>query len=102
MSKNVTQLHGISPEELREDLRREIMKDIREELQEFAKLFTPKEPIVWISRKEAAEIIGVSLVTIDIWIKEKVINAFKIGTRVRLKRSEIESVILNSNKRASK
>ncbi len=98
MSKIITQLHGISPEELR----RVIKNDFREELQELSKYFTPKEPTVWITRKEASELIGVSLVTIHNWTKEGVINAYKIGTRVRFKRSEIENILLNSNKRASK
>ncbi len=98
MSKTITQLINISPEELR----REIRNDFREELQELAKTFTPKEPTVWITRQEAAELIGVSLVTIHNWTKEGVINAHKIGTRIRFKRSEIEDILLNSNKRASK
>lgn len=102
MSKTITQLIGISPEELREELRREIRQDFRQELQEFSKLFTPKESIAWITRKEAAKMVGVSEATIDIWIKEKVLNSFKIGSRVRLKRSEIETVLINSNKRASR
>ena len=98
MSKIITQLHEISPE----DLRREIRNDIREELQELTKNFTPKEPTEWITRQEAADLIGVSLVTIHNWTKEGVINAHKIGTRIRFKRADIENILLNSNKRASK
>lgn len=102
MSKTITQVYGISPEELREDLRREIKQDLREELQEFSKLFKPKEPTIWITRQEAADLIGVSLVTIYNWTKEGIIHAHKIGTRIRFKRSEIENILLNSNQRASK
>ncbi|WP_029035172.1 helix-turn-helix domain-containing protein [Salinimicrobium terrae] len=102
MSKIITQVHGISPEELREDLRREIKQDLREELQAFSKLFAPKEPTEWITRQEAAALIGVSLVSIHNWTKVGVIQAHKIGTRIRFKRSEIENILLNSNKRASK
>jgi excisionase family DNA binding protein len=98
MSKNITQLYGITPEELKA----EIVKDIRHELKELSKNFTPKEPTIWITRKETSELIGVSLVTIHNWSKEHVINAYKIGNRVRFKRSEIEQILLNSNKKASK
>ncbi|MCC8358376.1 helix-turn-helix domain-containing protein [Salinimicrobium sediminilitoris] len=98
MSKTITQLHEISPEELR----REIRNDIRLELQELAEKLTPKEPEIWITRQEAAEFLGVSLVTIYNWSKEGVIHPFKIGTRIRFKKSEILKVLHNSNKRASK
>ncbi|WP_029038785.1 helix-turn-helix domain-containing protein [Salinimicrobium xinjiangense] len=98
MSKEITQLHGISPDELRKEIR----EDFRKELQELAKIFSPKEPTVWITRQEASRLLGVSLVTIHNWTKEGVIHAHKIGTRIRFNRSEIENILLNSNKRASK
>ncbi len=98
MSKTITQLINISPEELREEIR----KDFRLELQELAKSLTPKEPTIWITRQEAADLIGVSLVTIHNWSKEGVIHAHKIGTRIRFKKSDIENILLDSNKRASK
>jgi excisionase family DNA binding protein len=98
MSKNITQLHSITPEEFKA----EILEGVSKQLQEFSQNFQPKEPTIWITRQEAAELIGVSLVTIHNWTKEGVINAHKIGTRVRFKRTEIENILLNSNKRASK
>jgi len=98
MSKNITQLYGITPDEFKA----EILEGFRHEMQELSKNFTPKEPTVWITRKETSELIGVSLVTIHNWTKEGVINAYKIGNRVRFKRSEIEQILLNSNKKASK
>lgn len=98
MSKEATQFYLISPEELRRD----IIKDMRKELQELSKNFRPKEPVLWITRKEASELIGVSLVTIHNWSKEGIINPYKIGNRVRFKRTDIENILLNSNKKASK
>lgn len=98
MSKNITQLHGISPEEFK----KEILDGIRVQIEALSKTFKPKEPNVWITRKDASEHLGVSLVTIHNWTKEGIINAYKIGNRVRFKRSEIEDIILNSNKKASK
>lgn len=98
MDKNITQLHGITPEELKA----EILAGVGKQLLEFSRNFTPKEPTLWITRKEASELIGVSLVTIHNWTKEGIIQAYKIGNRVRFKRSEIENILLQSNKRASK
>ena len=98
MSKSITQLYGISPEEFKA----EILEGVGKQLQEFSKNFQPKEPIIWITRQEAAELLGVSLVTIHNWTKEGVIHAHKIGTRIRFNRSEIEKILFNSNKRASK
>lgn len=98
MSKYITQLHGITPQELRAEIR----EDIRRELLEFSKKLKPQEPTIWITRKEAAELLGVSLVTIHTWSKENVIFPFKIGTRIRFRRSQIEQILLNSNKKAPK
>jgi excisionase family DNA binding protein len=98
MSKNITQVHGVTSEQFKA----EILEGVGKQLQEFSKNFTPKELTVWITRKEVSELIGVSLVTIHNWTKEGIIHAYKIGNRVRFKRSEIENILLKSNKRASK
>ena len=98
MSKNITQLYGITPEELKA----EILEGVGKQLLEFSRNFKPKEPTLWITRKEASELLGVSLVTIHNWTKASVIQSYKIGNRVRFKRSEIENILLQSNKRASK
>ncbi len=84
------------------DLEKKLEAVVQKQFAEFSKNFTPKKPTIWITRNEASELLGVSLVTIHNWTKEGVINAYKIGTRVRFKRSEIENILLNSNKRASK
>lgn len=98
MSKDITQLHGVSPEKFKT----EILEGVGRQIQEILENFQPKEPTIWITRKEVSELLGVSLVTIHNWTKEGVINAYKIGTRIRFKQSEIENILLNSNKRASK
>ncbi|GGD99592.1 helix-turn-helix domain-containing protein [Planktosalinus lacus] len=98
MSKDITQLYGVTPEQFKT----EILDGVSKQLLEFSKNFKPKEPVIWITRKEASELIGVSLVTIHNWSKEGIINPYKIGNRVRFKRSEIENILLNSNKKASK
>lgn len=98
MKNDITQLHNINPEEFK----MEILSGVQKQLEKFSQNFTPKEPTLWITRKEVSELIGVSLVTIHNWSKEGVIIPYKIGNRVRFKRSDIEQILLNSNKKASK
>jgi excisionase family DNA binding protein len=45
----------------------------------------------YITRKEAADVLGISLHTLNAWIKEGKVPAFRIGSRVRFKRSDVES-----------
>lgn len=97
MSKNITHLHEITPDQFKA----EILDGISKQLLEFSKKFKPKEPNLWITRKEASELLGVSLVTIHNWTKEDIIKAYKIGNRVRFKRSDLENILLRSNKNTS-
>ena len=49
----------------------------------------PPDKEKYITRKETAQILGVSLVTIHSWTKTGLINGYRIGTRIRFKESEI-------------
>lgn len=55
-----------------------------------------------IGKKEVGELLGVSLVTIHNWSKEGVLTAYKIGTRVRFRKSGIDQTLLSSNRRSLK
>ncbi len=70
-------------------------------MKEFSEQFTPKHPEIWMNRKEVGEFLGISVVTIHNWSKEGILKGYKIGARVRFKRSDIEQTLLDSNKRAS-
>jgi excisionase family DNA binding protein len=43
-----------------------------------------------LTRKEAAKLLGVSLPTLNRWTQQHVIKGYRINTRVRYKRAEIE------------
>ena len=45
----------------------------------------------YISRQDAADILGVSLHTLNAWTKDGKVPAYRIGSRVRYIRSEVES-----------
>jgi excisionase family DNA binding protein len=60
---------------------------------EFLKLGTntPPEEIEYITRKETALILGVSLVTLNEWTKTGTLQGYRIGSRVRYKKTEVLS-----------
>lgn len=97
MKNEVTQLHNISPEDFKND----ILSGVQKQLEKFSQNFKPKDPTVWLSRKEVSELLGISLVTIHDWGKKGILKPYKMGNRVRFKRSEIEQTLLQSNKKAS-
>jgi excisionase family DNA binding protein len=61
---------------------------IRNELNKFQPP-APPDKEKYITRKETAQILGVSLVTIHSWTKTGLITGYRIGTRIRFKESEI-------------
>lgn len=97
MSKHVTQLHNVNPE----DFKKEILSGVAKQLESFSKNFKPKNPTIWIGRKEAAEILGVTYPTLLDWNKKGILHPFKVGNRVRYRREDIEQLLLQSNKKAS-
>lgn len=55
----------------------------------------------FLTRKEAADFFGVSLVTLHDWNKKGLIVPLKMGNRTYYKRSELVKSLLDSNNRAS-
>lgn len=53
---------------------------------------TPREPLA-VSRVEAAQMLGVSLATLERYIKKNKIPAFRLGRRVLIPRGELEKII---------
>lgn len=92
------QLHNVNPEEYKN----EILSGVARQLETFSKNFRPKDPTIWIGRKEAAEILGVTYPTLLDWNKKGILHPFKAGSRVRYRREDIEQLLLQSNKKASK
>ncbi|TPV31945.1 helix-turn-helix domain-containing protein [Paucihalobacter ruber] len=85
----MVQLIQITEEKLTET----ILIAIKKELEELKKEFQPKQPSKWISRIEAAEILGVSFPTLYSWHKKKVLTAYSIGNRVYYKREDIDNAL---------
>lgn len=89
----MTQVFGVSPEELRDS----ILTDVRAEIKSLSQNFQPITPQEYLTRQETAEILKVSLVTISDWNKKKILNPYRLGNLIRYKRSEIEQALISIN-----
>lgn len=94
-SSKITQVFGITPTELKED----ILKDVRAELKEIVQNFQPVKPPEYITRQEAAKILKVSLVTLTDWNKKGVLKPYRLGNLIRYKRSELDEALIAISKR---
>ena len=94
MSENtVTQVHNISPLELKEY----ILEDFREELKSLAKNFQPVKPTEYITRQEARKLLKVSLATLSEWNKKGIIKPYRLGNLIRYKRAELDQALIKIN-----
>lgn len=81
-------LSGITLEELQE----RIQQIVRKEVQQIADtLPAPADNLEpeFITRKETATILGISLPTLNEWTKSGIVPAHRIGTRVRYIKSDV-------------
>ncbi|WP_026776110.1 helix-turn-helix domain-containing protein [Polaribacter sp. Hel_I_88] len=93
--QNITQVHNVTPQQLKES----ILLDVRAELQVIAQNFQPKKQAEYLTRKEVAKILKVSLVTLSDWNKKRVLKPYRLGNLIRYKTSEIEESLIAINKK---
>lgn len=75
-----------------EQLKTEISEAVKKEFAPFLNSINPpKQETVLLTRKEAAKLLGVSLPTILDWTKTGKITGYRIASRIRYKRAEIEN-----------
>ena len=92
---NITQVHNVTPQQLKES----ILSDVRAELQVIAQNFQPKKQPEYLTRKEVAKILKVSLVTLSDWNKKGVLKPYRLGNLIRYKTTEIEESLIAINKK---
>jgi excisionase family DNA binding protein len=74
-----------------EELKTEISEAVLQQLSPLINSLTPTQPETeLLTRKEVAKLYGVSLPTILDWTKTGKLIGYRIASRVRYKRSEIE------------
>ncbi len=75
-----------------EQIKTEISEAVKKELAPYLNLISPPEATPeFLTRKEAAKLLSVSLPTILDWTKTGKIIGYRIASRVRYKRAEIEN-----------
>ena len=92
---NITQVHSITPQELKDN----ILNDVRTELKEIVQNFQPKKQPEYLTRKEVAKILKVSLVTLSDWNKKGILKPYRLGNLIRYKTNEIDQALIAINKR---
>ena len=81
-------LNGINLSDLKE-LMREV---IDEKLNDFTKP-VKSEDQEYLTRKEVAKLLKISLTTLNDWSKQGIVQAYRIGNRVLYKKKEIEDSV---------
>ncbi|WP_271393554.1 helix-turn-helix domain-containing protein [Aequorivita sinensis] len=89
----ITQVFGITPSELKED----ILKDVRAELNIIAQNFQPVQPPEYLTRQEVAKILKVSLVTLSDWNKKGILKPYRLGNLIRYKTDELDKALVAIN-----
>ena len=82
-----------TPQELQE----EIIKAFSQQLESLKSDFQPKEPTVYLTRTEVAEMLSINLSTLHNWVKAGKLKSYSIGNRVYFKRAEVEQSITPLN-----
>ena len=81
-----------------EDFKKEIISGVLNALKNFASNGQNDENDQLLTREETAKLLCISLVTLWTWTKEDLIPAYKIGNKVRYKKSEILKSLVKKNK----
>lgn len=90
---SITQLHATTPEKLTEN----ILDGVRTQIDELKKGFRPKEPEEFLTRKETADLLKISLVCLHDWCNKGILKPYKLGNRTYFSRKELVESVLNSN-----
>ena len=70
MKRKLIQVYEVEPEEFK----KEILTGAEKLLKEFSEHFTPKQPEIWMSRKDVGELLGIFLVTIHNCSKDGILK----------------------------
>ncbi|WP_310560883.1 helix-turn-helix domain-containing protein [Flavobacterium sp.] len=97
MSKEILQLENINAN----DFKNEIVKDVTNALKGYAETLQNPDNNKLLTRQETAELLSVSLVTLWDWTKKDILPAYRIGNKVRYKKSEILLALQQMNKFSS-
>lgn len=83
-------IYEISPEEFGNLIRESLIEIIPQ-------LLKSNDP-VYLTRKQTADFLGVSLVTLHAWTKNGLLTKYRISNRIRYSKSEVEETLIKNNK----
>lgn len=72
-----------------EDLKTAISDAVKFEVNKLINLNTPEPETEYITRKATAQILRISLPTLNEWSKKGIIPSYRIASRVRYKKDEV-------------
>lgn len=81
-------LNGISFEQLEKSIKTIVSETVQNAVAELTSTAKDETPEL-ITRKETADLLGVTLPTLHVWTKNGVIPAKRIGTRVRYEKRAV-------------
>jgi excisionase family DNA binding protein len=90
---------SVSPKELADLISISVKMQVQELLNQNPSDKSEKEEKELITRKEAADLLKVSLVTIHEWCNNDLLRMYKLGNRTYFKRSEILQKVYDSNRK---
>lgn len=82
------------------DFKNEIVKAVVDALKGFANTLQPDNEKL-LTREETAKMLSISLVTLWDWTRKDIIPAYRIGNKVRYKKSEVSEALQKMNKFSS-
>jgi hypothetical protein len=89
------QFISVNPNELADLISENVKASIQNLAKGLSELSTPQQKEI-VTRKEVAEMFGISFVTLHEWTKNGILSPSKIGGRTFFKRSELMQLLINS------
>lgn len=74
-----------------------LFENVNSRLNELQKAVAPQPETTLLTRKEVAKMLGISLPTLHSWVKNGTIQAYRIGNKVRFKKSEVLEALQSIN-----
>jgi len=93
MTKQILQIENTNTT----DFKNEILEGVSNVLKDFANNLQSKENEVLLTREETAKLLSVSLVTLWDWTRKDIIAAYRIGSKIRYKKSDVINSLSKKN-----
>lgn len=94
MKKEIIQIESINAEEFKD----EIIKGVIMALKELNFPIQNADENILLTREETAKMLSISLVTLWTWDKNDIIQSYRIGGKVRYKKSDVLNALIPKNK----